>query len=405
MPPSYATIDRSTVNALRKGDASALERIFRADYDAMIHEVDKLIGDSTVGPPVVQSAILQLWEERTNIETPDELDKKLRDAVHGHAMREQRRRAAQQGKPQAPQASSPAPKNADELWTVVAAAMKAPKAAPAKHGEAKHKGTVHMGDVGKRSRTGPIIGGILLIAISGGLLWYMNRKGEETAVNRSFGSPKASIASSAAGQRSSMSLSDSSTVKLGAETKVTVPPGFGEVGTGRVVKLEGTATFVVTPKEAMPFEVRVGNFALVATGTEFTVRAYNNEDVVTVRVKTGQVTVKGAAEARTLAEGNAVTIAKDGALSQPSAEDLERSLGWTDGRFVVTNMALKQLLPELKRWYPLDPNVKDKTLLDRTASMNVSLDSTKAVIAALEKTASVKLTYEGLKPVLTDAKK
>ena len=72
------------------------------------------------------------------------------------------------------------------------------------------------------------------------------------------------------------------------------------------------------------------------------------------------------------------------------------------GRFVVANMALKDLLPELKRWYPLEPGVKDKALLDRTATMNVSLDSTKAAIAALEKSANVKFTYEKLKAVLVD---
>lgn len=406
MPPQYATIDRGTVNALRKGDASALEKILRADYEVLIHDAARVLGDAASAPPVVQTAVLQVWEERANIETAEELEKALRGAIQGHTIREQRRRAAQQGKPAA--AAGPAPKNADEVWANVAAAMKAPKAAPAapKHAEGgRTKSTVHMGEVGKRSLAAPIIGGILLIGVSGGVLYLVNRKGEETAVTRSFSSPKASVASSAAGQRSSMSLSDSTTVKMGAETKVIVPPGFGEAGTGRIVKLEGTATFIVTQKAADPFEVRVGNLALIATGTEFTVRAYNNEDVVTIRVKSGQVAIKGAAESRTLAEGSAVAIAKDGAISTPAADVLERAIGWTDGRFVVANMPLKDALHEIKRWYPLDPTVKDNALLERPVTMNVSLDSTKVAIAALEKSASIKLTYEGLKTVLTDATK
>ena len=168
-------------------------------------------------------------------------------------------------------------------------------------------------------------------------------------------------------------------------------------------KVQGTATFIVTPNETNPFEVRAGKYSLVVTGTEFTVRAYNNEDAVTVRVKAGTVVVKGAAESRTLAAGSAITIAKDGAVSEPAADVLERAVGWADGRFVVANMPLNDLLAELKRWYPLDPKVKDNALLDRKVTMNVSLDSTKVAIAALEKSAGVKLTYEGLKQVLTDA--
>jgi ferric-dicitrate binding protein FerR (iron transport regulator) len=406
MPSTFAAIDKHTVTALRKGDVSALEKIFRADYDALIHVASKQLSDPTAASQVVENALVQVWDERGHLETPDELDKALHDAVQGYAVREQRRRAAQQGKPQA-QPASAAPTTPDALWAKVVAGMNAHKAdAAPKHQPVdpnRHHAAVHLGDVGKRSRTGPIIGGVLLIAVTAGILWWMNRKGEETAVNRSFSSPKASIASSAAAQRSSMSLSDSTTVRLGAESKVIVPPGYGEVGTGRVVKLDGTATFVVTASEANPFEVRAGTFAIVASGTEFTVRAYNNESIVTVRVKDGQVAIKGAAEARTLGAGSAIAIAKDGSMQEPSADALAHALAWTDGRFVIANVSLKELLPELKRWYPLDPRVTDKSLLERMASMNVSLDSTKAAIAALEKSASVKFAYEGVKTVLRDA--
>lgn len=404
MPPSLAAIPKSTVKALRKGDAGALESVFRTDYDALMHDATKQLGDADGAPLVVQNAMLQVWEERGNLETPEELDKALRDAVHGFAVREARHRQAEQGKPAKPAAG---PKTADQVWANVTAAMQAPKADGPVHkplgDPTKHHAAPHIAQATKRSLAGPIVAGLAIVAITAGILWWLNRKGEETAITRSFSSPKAQIASSAQGQRSSVTLPDSSTVRLGADSKVIVPPGFGDPT--RALKLEGTATFVVTASESRPFDVRAGNYAIVAKGTEFTVRAFINENTVTVRVKEGQVKIQGAAQSRTLTAGQAVAIAKDGAMKEPSAAELLRSLGWTDGRFVVDNLPLRELLPELKRWYPLDPGVKDKALLERVASMNVSLDSTKVAIAALEKSASVKFTYEGLKTFLSDAKK
>jgi ferric-dicitrate binding protein FerR (iron transport regulator) len=405
MPSTFAAIDKHTVAALHKGDASALERILRAEYAALLHVAEKQVGDPGIAALVLQNAIVQVWEEHAHLETPEEVEKAIRDAIQGHGLRELRHRAASQGKAQ-PAAAGP--KNADELWVNVVAAMTALKAdgAPKHHAadpSRAHQAAPHISGTAKRSLAGPILGVLGVVAVTGGILYFLNVKGQQTAVNRSFSSPKATIAATTASQRSSVSLSDSTTVKLGAETKVIVPPGFGDADVGRVVKLEGTATFVVNTSGTMPFDVRAGELSILATGTEFSVRAYPNENLVTVRVKAGQVAINGAAAPRTLTAGSAVTISKDGTITEPSAEALDHALGWTDGRFVVANMTLKDLLPELKRWYPLEPSVKDKTLLDRTATMNVSLDSTKAAIAELEKTARVKFTYEGVKTVLVDA--
>ena len=45
MPSTFAAIDKHTVAALHKGDASALERILRAEYAALLHVAEKQVGD------------------------------------------------------------------------------------------------------------------------------------------------------------------------------------------------------------------------------------------------------------------------------------------------------------------------------------------------------------------------
>lgn len=403
------TFDKSTVKALRKGEESALEHILRAAYGALVEDATRHMGGGDGAPHVVQNAILQLWEERGRIEEPEELQEALRQAVHGHAKVEQRRRAAShQGKSAAPPA--PGPSNVDEVWKIVAAALHAPKAAAATaaaahkhapdaalHGAASHIATV----AAPRSRVGPVLGGVVMLAVVGVALWWANRKGEETSIDRSFLSTEAKVQSSRPGQRGLITLSDETKVALGSDSKVIVPPIFGTKG--RIVKLEGAAIFTVKASETDPFEVRAGNAAIVASGTEFSVRFFAGDDAVIVRVHDGQVTVKSAAASRALTAGGTVAVAQDGTMQEASADALERAFAWTEGRFTITNKPLREVLPELKRWFDLTMAVPDSELLDRPVTVNIPLDKTKDAVAALEKSASVKFDYEKNKPVLRDA--
>ena len=406
--PHLPTFDKKTVKALRKGEEPVLERILRESYAAMVEDATRQMGGGDGAPRVVQNAILQLWEERARIEEPEELEHAIRQAVHGHAILEVRHRAAPheaQGKPAAPQA--PAPANVDEVWKRVVAALHAPKAAagPAhKHAPdaALHGAASHIAEVAApRSKLGPVVGGVVMLAAVSVGLWWANRKGAESSIDRSFSSPEASTQSSRPGQRGMVTLSDSSRVTLGSDSKVIVPPIFREKG--RIVKLEGSATFAVTASELDPFEVRAGNIAIIASGTEFSVRFFAGEDAVIVRVKEGQVTVKSPQESRALAAGGGVAVAKDGTMREASADVLEHAFAWTEGRFTITNKPLREALPEFRRWFDLNMAVPDTELLDRPVTVSLPLDKTKDAVAALEKSASVKFVYEKNKPVLRDA--
>jgi len=394
MPSPLPMFDKTTVAALRKGEEGALERILRDGY-----------------PALVENAVLQLWDERARIETPEELDKALRDAVRGNVVREKRRQAARHRTQ--PEGKGPAhvtaPATADQVWTNVAAALHAPKvdAAESHKNQAaasRHQTAAHMAAMSKTSWKVPVLTLGAVLAVTTGILWWVNNKGEVSNVSQSLLSPEAKHLASSPGQRASMTLSDDSKVNLGSESQVIVPSSFNEKV--RVVRLDGTATFIVAPDATKPFEVRAGNAIIVAKGTEFSVRAFPDENQVTLRVKQGQVEVQsGTASPKTVAAGGTLVVAKDGGQAEPSAAALNQAFSWIDGKVVIENRPLKEVLVELKRWYALDLIVKDATLLSRPVTMSVELSSKKDAIAALEKSANVKFAYEGQppQPTLHDA--
>jgi ferric-dicitrate binding protein FerR (iron transport regulator) len=409
--PSLPTFDKATVAALRKGEEAALERILRDGYPALVEDAGKQLGDPAAAPRVVENAILQVWDERARLETPEELDKALKDAVHGNAVRHQRRAAAlhrNQPAAGAPRAALAAPMSVDQVWTNVVAALHAPKVdAAASHKQqadaSRHHTAAHMAEVSKFSWKVPVLTGVAVLAITTGILWWVNNKGEQSNVSQSLLSPDAKHLASAPGQRANMTLSDDSKVNLGSDSQVIVPSSFADKF--RVVRLEGTATFIVKADEKNPFEVRAGNATFVAKGTEFSVRAFADENQVTLKVKEGQVVVTaGTAAARTVSAGGALAVAKSGAISEPAPEALAEAFSWLDGKVVIGNRSMKDALTELRRWYGLDLVVKDTALLSRAVSLSVDFPgSKKGAIDALEKSGNVKFVYEGQTPTLHDA--
>ena len=410
MPP-LPTFDKATVTALRKGEEAALERILREGYGSLVEDAGKQLGDAAGASRVVESAILQVWDERARIEAPEELDRALKDAVRGNVVRHQRRAAAlhrnQPGAGAPTGHAAPPPASADQVWANVSAALHTPTvdasvASKNKADASRHQAAAHLAGMSKQSWKVPVFTLVGVLAVTSGILWWVNRKGEESNVSQSLLSPDAKHLASAPGQRAAMTLSDDSKVNLGSDSQVIVPSAFDDKV--RVIRLDGTATFTVKANPLKPFEVRAGNATFTATGTEFSVRAFADEDQVALKVKEGTVAAQvGTAPPRTVNAGGTLVVAKDGTMQDGSPEALGVAFSWLDGNVVIANRSIKDALNELRRWYGLDLVVKDSALLARQVSLSVPLSSKKDAIAALEKSGNVRFVYEGQTPTLHDA--
>ena len=84
-----------------------------------------------------------------------------------------------------------------------------------------------------------------------------------------------------------VTLSDGSTVKLNANSKLEYPEHF--TGKFRQVKLSGEAFFEVTRDASRPFIIVTPTASVEVLGTSFNVSAYPNSDRLEVNVETGKV--------------------------------------------------------------------------------------------------------------------
>jgi ferric-dicitrate binding protein FerR (iron transport regulator) len=269
---------------------------------------------------------------------------------------------------------------------------------------ARHAAASHVGEIEKRRPwLWPAIGIAAVAIVVLTPFFFVDRASEDRAVANGIRSREARTLVANHGERTAILLGDSTNVRLGGDSRLTVPPGFGDRLRG--VGLQGTGTFTVAQGRERVFQVRAKDAVIKAVGTQFAVRAYPDEDFVAVRVKEGRVSVQGADETRTLTAGQAIIVDDDGDLRDPTTEEIDAALGWTEGRLVLRQMAVRDALKHLQRWYALGLVVRDSAILDRPVAMNVSLDSSRTAITALEQGADVKFGYEGSIRVLRDARK
>jgi transmembrane sensor len=411
MTAAQPPIDQDVLVGLRKGDDRSLEQLFRERYPGLIQEASTQLDDPAGAPRVVETAFRRVWDERASFETPDALDSFLHTAVREGAVREAKRLATlhriEAGAHIRVAHHATATPTVDQAWSHLSSTIHAAPAdleaiKKARTAHARHEAAEHLSAIADRRRhIMPIAIGIGIAILVAAPLWWLSQRTTDAMISRALASPNAREVTTVQRQQASVTLLDGSTATVGADSRLIIVPDFGT--SVRAVKLDGSAMFTVAPGERHTFTVRAGNATLTATGTKFGVRAYPTDSVVLVSVSEGSVRAKTDKEAGEATTGGGLAVAKDGTVRPIAGRPLEEAFSWTDNRFVAGPRPLREVIPEVKRWYAMELWVPDTSLMTRTVVVEASLDSPRDAIAALERPGRLKFDYEGTNMVLRDA--
>ena len=186
-------------------------------------------------------------------------------------------------------------------------------------------------------------------------------------------------------------LADGTIVWLNSDSHIRYPVTFSS--NTRQVELEGEAYFEVAKDVEKPFIVRMNEYNVRVTGTQFNVRNYSNESLATTLVEGGvQIERKGKVDRlrpgqQAVLENNEIRI---------RVVNVEEQVAWRHGAFGFTQCRLENIMEELARWYDVDvfymnQQVKDyhfSAWFKRSSSIN-------EVINILEKTKKISLDLKG----------
>jgi ferric-dicitrate binding protein FerR (iron transport regulator) len=396
-------------------DEAALKRAFDAEFAQCLAQAKSQLGEAgTLAPRVIETAFVNAWGQRATLGTNDHLKSVLSDEIRHGAARALSRRASggrfgavggahAKAHEVAADHESPA-----HVWSQIERALHGTgstaeaRMATAKTG--RHEAAEHMKRMGKRPNwVIPVAIGVFALIISLAGVMYMDRLGEDDGILSEVSNQSIQPIQSAPGQIGTTRLLDGTSMKMGPDTRVWVPEAFST--TSRAIKVEGTAAFDVAPGKPMPFRVVSRRNHFIATGTKFVISTLNKDTLPMILVQEGAVTVKAGKHTAVVNAGQAMLVDQAAGIRALTEDEKAEAFAWVDGRVVVKNRQLRDVIAAMTRWFNYDVKVPETELLNRPASLDVWLDSSKTVIPQVEKNANLKLTFEGETKVFRDAAK
>lgn len=196
------------------------------------------------------------------------------------------------------------------------------------------------------------------------------------------------------GTRSKFQLSDGTTVYLNSGSKLTFPVEFN--GENREVKLIGEAFFEVTPNTSQPFIVKTISVNVKVLGTAFDLQAYPNSNEISTTLVHGKVVLESEKDGVTkqLAElkpsERAIYKPIENGIQIMAEEDLDKFIGWKDGKLVFFNDPIDKVAEKLGNWYNITVKIGNNDLKQYRFTATFSDEPVEQVLDLLSKSSPIR---------------
>jgi len=203
---------------------------------------------------------------------------------------------------------------------------------------------------------------ILLIPVLVFLLYTLQEKRIESAKYASLAADSLEVIAPV-GSRTVVHLSDGSTVHLNYGSKIKYPRFF--TGRTREVALSGEGFFKVAHNPERPFIVKAGKLNVMAVGTTFNVMAYPDDNVIETTLVNGKVLLTHSdneGESKTVGSmlpGQHVVYKTNTGTISSTSGDIEKYIGWTDGKLIFVDAPINQIAEKLSRMFNVEIEIRN----------------------------------------------
>ncbi len=170
------------------------------------------------------------------------------------------------------------------------------------------------------------------------------------------------------GTRSTLKLSDGSSVWLNSGSSLSYPEKFTK--NSRIVKLKGEAYFEVHSDVTRPFIVQTQSVSVTATGTKFNVQAFSGSHHTQVTLVSGKVSVKKGSGDRSgsliadLKPNQHLIYDSISGSKDLRNEDVYKYIAWKDGKLIFRNEPLSEIVAKISQLYNVDIELRGKSMDD-----------------------------------------
>jgi ferric-dicitrate binding protein FerR (iron transport regulator) len=162
------------------------------------------------------------------------------------------------------------------------------------------------------------------------------------------------------------------------------------------VELIGEAFFEVTSDSSKPFNVKTGDINVKVIGTSFDLQAYPLSGEISTTLVHGKVVLEKefggiTKQVATLKPSDhAIYKSGKGTVSISSEEDLDKFIGWKDGKLVFFNDPIEDVARKLGIWYNVKVNINNKNLKEYHFTATFSDEPIEQVLNLLSKASPIK---------------
>ncbi|MCI9846843.1 FecR family protein [Flavobacterium pectinovorum] len=163
----------------------------------------------------------------------------------------------------------------------------------------------------------------------------------------------------------SINLADGTKVWLNSESKLKFPVAFSDGEERKVDLIYGEAYFDVSPStrhKGSHFKVHHDKQEVEVVGTEFNIKAYNNESHVYTTLVEGKVAVSSGGKKVNLVPNQQFNMDLTTSTFKISNVDVSRSIAWKEGVFYFEDESIENILRTMSRWYDFEYRFKSETL-------------------------------------------
>lgn len=200
------------------------------------------------------------------------------------------------------------------------------------------------------------------------------------------------------GQKGSMQLADGTVVHLNSASKITFTGDYNSEK--RVVNLDGEAYFEVAKNPDKKFVVMCNGVDIEALGTEFNVKAYHTDSIITTTLAKGKVKVYNDEQSVTLLpHGVATYNLKRQTIKSSTVDDISIANYWRTKQLVFDAEPLASIAQTIERMYNVKICINDIKLKSMKFTGTIQNNSLNNILYVMS--LSYPLTYTMTDSIIT----